>query len=141
MPTRNRSAGTVYGDGMTHRSVLLQIVIDVTGDDHERELAFWAEAVGQPLPQKQRFPEFHGDLLKTPSVGLLVQRLQEGESRVHLDFHTDNVTAEVERLERLGAERVAEHPFWTVMRDPAGLVFCVVVDHDLDDTNSHVWEP
>lgn len=126
---------------MAHRSVLSKIVIDVAPGDHTRELAFWEGAVGQPLPQFERSPEYHGATLVHGHVGLLVQRLREGESRVHVDIHTDDVAAEVARLERLGAERVEERSYWTVMRDPAGLMFCVVVDHNLDDTNSHVWEP
>ncbi len=127
---------------MTHRSVIHKIVIDVAGEDHERELAFWEGAVGQPLPQYERFPEYHGAMLAgRPGVGLLVQRLQDGASRIHIDFHTDNVEAEVARLEKLGAERVEHHDYWTVMRDPAGMLFCVVIDHDLDETNSHVWQP
>ena len=32
----------------------------------------------------------------------------------------------MQRLEALGAERVAPIKSWWVMRDPAGLLFCVV---------------
>jgi hypothetical protein len=126
---------------MTHRSVINKVVIDVAGDDHERELEFWEAAVGQPLPQKERFPEYHGAMLDGLGIGLLVQRLEQGSSRVHLDVQSDDVAAEVARLERLGAQLVEQRPFWSVMRDPAGLLFCVVNDHTLDDTNSHAWEP
>ncbi|MGH9136606.1 MAG: VOC family protein, partial [Acidimicrobiales bacterium] len=121
--------------------VINKIVIDVAGDDHGRELVFWEEAVGQPLPQQERFPEYHGANLPGLGIGLLVQRLQAGESRVHIDIHADDVEAEVARLERLGAQLVEQRTYWSVMRDPAGLLFCVVIDHNLDDTNSHVWEP
>lgn len=133
--------GRVYGGAVTHRSVIHKIVIDVPGDALDREVAFWEGAVGQSLPQYTRFPEYRGAMLTGARIGLLVQHLQEGESRIHIDFHTDDVDAEVARLEQLGAERVEQHEYWTVMRDPAGMVFCVVVDHSLDDTNSHVWEP
>ena len=34
---------------------------------------------------------------------LLTQRLETGVPQVHLDIHTDDVDAEVTRLERLGA--------------------------------------
>jgi hypothetical protein len=35
-----------------------------------------------------------------------MQRLDSGAPRVHLDIHTDDLDAEVARLERLGAESV-----------------------------------
>ena len=54
------------------------------------------------------------------AIGLLVQRLGNGPSRVHVDLHTDDVGAEVARLEGLGAEVVEVREHWTVMRDPAG---------------------
>jgi hypothetical protein len=38
---------------MAHFSTLLKVVIDVPPADHDRELAFWQEALGQALP---RFP-------------------------------------------------------------------------------------
>jgi len=124
---------------MAHRSGIVQLVIDVPGGDHDEELTFWEGALGQPLPNRERFPEFSGDLLPN-GMGLLVQRLGDGPARVHFDIHASDVAAEVSRLEGLGAESVARHDFWTVMRDPAGLIFCVVVDQQLDDTNSHLWE-
>lgn len=50
----------------------------------------------------------------------------EGPPRVHLDVHTDDVDAEVARLEALGASQVERLADWAVLRDPAGLPFCVV---------------
>jgi predicted enzyme related to lactoylglutathione lyase len=49
---------------------------------------------------------------------------------VHLDIHTPDVDAEVERLERLGAARVdgprSEHGArWIVVHDPEGNELCV----------------
>jgi predicted enzyme related to lactoylglutathione lyase len=126
---------------MTHRSALRKIVIDVAGSDadHARELAFWEAATGQTLTRLERHPEYHGAELPGRGIGLLVQRLGRGPNRVHVDIHTDDVEAEVERLAGLGAQRVESLARWSVMRDPAGLLFCVVVDHTLDDSNSHVW--
>ena len=59
---------------------------------------------------------------------LLFQRLEEpdGLVRAHLDLGTDDRDAEVARLLDLGAEDVgAGHGGWHVLRDPAGLAFCV----------------
>jgi hypothetical protein len=126
---------------VTHRSVLRKIVIDVDGGetDHGGVLAFWEGATGQTLTHFDRYPEYHGAELPGTGIGLLVQRIGSGPNRVHVDIHTDDVAAEVVRLEQLGAQRVEEHEHWTVMRDPAGLLFCVVVDHALNDSNSHIW--
>jgi glyoxalase superfamily protein len=47
-------------------------------------------------------------------------------SRVHLDIETDDIEAEVRRLETLGAKRVAQVGSWWVMEAPTGQRFCVV---------------
>jgi Glyoxalase-like domain len=126
-----------------HYSRLRLIVIDVPGDDHDQELAFWQAAIGQQLTRNERHPEYHGALLPNQQqVGLLLQRLGEGQARVHLDLHTDNVEAEVARLEKLGARRERRVLDWYVMRDPAGLLFCVVPVEvgSLDDDNAQRWD-
>jgi hypothetical protein len=47
-------------------------------------------------------------------------------SRVHLDIESDDVEAEVRRLEALGARRVAQVKTWWVLEAPTGHRFCVV---------------
>ena len=75
-------------------------------------------------------PEFAGkwhDDEGSP-LQLLFQRLDErdGTVRAHLDLGTDDQGAEVRRLVHLGAEDVGPGPGgWHVLRDPAGLAFCV----------------
>jgi Glyoxalase-like domain len=73
---------------------------------------------------------------------LLMQRLESGAPRVHLDIHTDDLDAEVARLQRLGAKRVQKVQTWWVMRDPAGLLFCVLPmsPGSLNDENAQRWE-
>ncbi|TDT14552.1 hypothetical protein BDK89_0107 [Ilumatobacter fluminis] len=124
---------------MTHRSRLFVAVIDVPADDHADETAFWGAATGHPMRELDS-PEFHGTRL-TEHSALLVQRLDDGDARIHLDIHTDDLDAEVERLEGLGARVVRRHDEWTVLTDPAGLEFCVVIDPPgtLNDDNSTVW--
>ena len=126
---------------VTHFSRISTVVIDVPASDHGRELAFWEAAVGQSLPQFD-YPEYHGGQLHGQDLWLLTQRLHEGAARVHVDIHTDNLDAEVERLESLGAKRVQRAHSWWVMRDPAGLLFCVIPDPGgtLNDGNAHRWE-
>jgi hypothetical protein len=126
---------------VTHFSRLSTVVIDVPGDDHDRELSFWQAATGEKLPQLD-YPEYHGARLHGQDFVLLVQRLGEEPARVHLDVHTSDLAAEVERLERLGARRVQQAHSWWVMRDPAGLLFCVVPDSagTLDESNARRWD-
>jgi hypothetical protein len=127
---------------MTHYSRLSKVVIDVPPAGHDRELAFWCAAVGQQLTQGARYPEYHGAALHGQEFGLLIQRLDHGPGRVHLDIHTDDLAAEVARLEELGAERVQLVHSWWIMRDPAGLLFCVVPESagSLNETNAQRWD-
>ena len=126
---------------MAHFSRLVTVVIDVPAGDHDRELSFWEAALGQPLPQFD-YPEYHGVALHGQDFWLLIQRLGDGAARLHVDIHTDDVAAEVDRLERLGAERVQQAHSWWIMRDPAGLSFCVIPDpaDTLNEQNAHRWE-
>ena len=127
---------------MAHYTRLSKIVIDVPPADHDRELAFWSAATGQPLAQFERHPEYHGAELHGREFWLLVQRLEAGHSRVHIDIHTDDLAAEVARLEGLGARRVQQAHSWQVMRDPAGLLFCVIPEPrgSLNDSNAQRWD-
>jgi glyoxalase superfamily protein len=127
---------------VTHYSRVAAIVIDVPDEQHAGELGFWRAASGAALTRYEQYPEYHGARLHGQSLGLLVQRLGDGEPRVHIDIHTDDLEAEVARLERLGAERVRRVNKWWVMRDPAGLMFCVVTDPpgSLTEHNAHRWD-
>jgi hypothetical protein len=123
---------------MAHYSRLSKVVIDAPAETHDAEVAFWRGAASLPLKQFQKFPEYYGAEMSA-GYGMLVQRLGEGAPRVHLDIHATDVAAEVARLRELGATLVRDDGPWTVMRDPAGLVFCVVPDSDLNDDNATRW--
>jgi hypothetical protein len=61
-------------------------------------------------------------------------------SRVHLDIETDDIEAEVRRLETLGARRVAQISTWWVMEAPTGQRFCVVrVQSPRFDDEARSW--
>ncbi len=57
---------------------------------------------------------------------VLLQRVPAEERAVHLDIESDDVDAEVARLERLGARVKRRHDPWVVMEAPSGHAFCVV---------------
>jgi hypothetical protein len=124
---------------MGHYSRLSRIVIDAPAETHDATVDFWRGATGAELRQFTRFPEYHGADLGD-GFGLLTQRIGSGGPRFHIDFHTTDVAAEIARLEALGAVRVQQVADWWIMRDPAGLVFCVVPDESLDETNAHRWD-
>lgn len=127
---------------MSHYSRLHKIVIDVREDVHQQELAFWQGATGQSFTQFSKYPEYHGADLHGQDLGLLVQRIDRGQARIHVDIHTDDLAAEVARLEALGARREFQADSWWVMSDPAGLLFCVVPDTpgSLNDQNAQHWD-
>ena len=65
-------------------------------------------------------------MLETPpgEISVQIQRVDH-ESRIHLDIETDDVAAEVARLEKLGAMIDKRMERWVVMRAPSGHRFCV----------------
>lgn len=109
-----------------HRILLHEIVIDVPRVSFEAAREFWAAALGAGAHQLEGYPEFTA--FDHPAAAYVVglQDIGTGVPRIHFDIETDDVDAEVERLERLGAEVVGHGRNWTVLRDPVGLLFCVV---------------
>ena len=114
-----------------------EVVIDCA--DHDVVIAFWSEALGG-WERRDVDGQFVA-LVPPPAVReasgagplpLLFQKVPEGKvvkNRVHLDFRSDDMPAEVARLVTLGARPLAEHSLgdfrWTVMADPEGNEFCV----------------
>ncbi|TDC98399.1 VOC family protein [Actinomadura sp. 7K507] len=113
-----------------HRNLLSTIVIDAPSDVHDQTAAFWTAALGATL-RTTRMPNYRILEDASPPNRIVVQDVGSGPAGVHLDIHTDDLEAEVERLEKCGATVVdrswADHPgTWIIMRDPAGTEFCVV---------------
>jgi hypothetical protein len=109
-----------------HRSRLAGFIIDCNTDDLEGATAFWCAALG--LKVRTAAPaEANYRALDTAAdeVHLEVQKVSHA-SRVHLDIESDDIEAEVRRLERLGARRIAAVQTWVVMEAPTGQRFCVV---------------
>jgi predicted enzyme related to lactoylglutathione lyase len=116
-----------------HRSRLAQFVVDC--DDLDHAVAFWSaalDATEEPLAESSRHV-YRRLRLPDSEVRVLLQRtgdVKVAKNRMHLDLETDDVEAEVQRLEALGATRYDHqqergHDFW-VLRDPFGNEFCVL---------------
>jgi Glyoxalase-like domain len=109
-----------------HKILLRTVVLDFEPGAHDAALEFWKTALASEARAATHLPEYH--VMRHPAAvgSVVVQRLGEGASRIHLDIESDDVPAEVERLAAAGASVVQTVNDWTVMRDPAGLLFCVV---------------
>ena len=110
-----------------HRSGLSGIIIDCNTDNLEEAARFWSRVLGfetRPLrdPEDSRYVEL--DTRKGEPY-IEVQSV-EHPSRVHLDIKTDDLEAEVQRLEGLGAIKVEKIKQWWVMEAPSGHRFCVI---------------
>ncbi|MGH8870224.1 MAG: VOC family protein [Actinomycetes bacterium] len=101
-----------------------------------RAAAFWEPALGW-----RRTHDSEDEVVLEPPAGspedgvspdLLFLRVPEdkaGKNRLHLDLRPDDQSAEVARLEALGARRVdvgQGEPTWVVLADPDGNEFCVL---------------
>ncbi|MGI9413514.1 MAG: VOC family protein [Hyphomicrobiales bacterium] len=110
-----------------HKSRLAGFIIDCRTDDLDGAAAFWGNALGWPASRFENPAEADYRLLETGRDGLHVEvQKVDHESRVHLDIETDNIEAEVARLETLGAKPIAQVKTWWVMEAPSGQRFCVV---------------
>ena len=120
-----------------HRSRLAGFIIDCETGDPEGAAAFWAAALGAERREAE------GDYVALAPQGGLYAAVQavEHPSRVHLDIEADDIPAEVARLEKLGATKVAEVKTWVVMEAPTGHRFCVVRAETADfAARAAVWE-
>jgi len=125
-----------------HKSRLGTIVIDCRTDDIDAAARFWSEALGRRAetladPGDSAYRELEGP---PDEVKVLVQAV-EHPSRVHLDIEMDDIEAEVQRLEALGAKRVAQVKRWWVMEAPTGQRFCVVRPQRADfEERASAWD-
>ena len=110
-----------------HKSKLAGFIIDCQTDDLAQAADFWGRALGMPV---RELPADEAALYKRlddsqHGLNIEVQKVNHA-SRVHLDIETDDIEAEVRRLEELGAKRIQAIHTWWVMEAPTGQRFCVV---------------
>jgi hypothetical protein len=125
-----------------HHSRLCALLIDCHAADVDEAARFWADALGRPIDRNH--PSTRGDyvMLETPPDEPIVQIQRVAhESRVHVDIETDDIAAEVARLEKLGAAVVKRLERWVVMQAPTGQRFCVVrIQRPGFPKNANRWE-
>lgn len=123
-----------------HRSKLAGFIIDCQTGDPQAAADFWSAALGM---QKKQLPGEEGGkyvrLMNNLGMHIEVQAVDH-DSRVHLDIEADDVDAEVERLEKLGAKKIRKVHTWCVMEAPTGQRFCVVRKSSEDfDQKANRW--
>jgi predicted enzyme related to lactoylglutathione lyase len=112
---------------MMHKSQLAGFIIDCEADDLDAAAAFWSAALGLKSKKGDDPAEANYVTLDTrpEDYHIEVQKVDH-PSRVHLDIETNDIEAEVKRLEALGAKRIGPVRRWVVMEAPTGQRFCVV---------------
>ncbi|MEQ8667033.1 MAG: VOC family protein [Rhodospirillales bacterium] len=123
-----------------HKSRLGGLIIDCETDDLVGAARFWSDALGLALDRQPDDDNYVR--LRTAPDDLPLEVQQVGhQSRVHLDIETDDIEAEVARLEALGAKRLKAVRDWVVMEAPTGQRFCVVVPQRASfDDDANVWD-
>jgi hypothetical protein len=128
------------GVATMHDSCLAGFIIDCETTDLAAAAEFWGAALRldvRPLPAEEGGKYMR---LVDPDQRLHIEVQKVAHpSRVHLDIASTNVEAEVERLEALGAKRVAQINTWWVMEAPTGHRFCVVRKTNAGSTALQRW--
>ena len=104
-----------------------QVSLDIGPGSYDAEVAFWSALLPDWSSLSGALPEFH--VLKPPPglpIRILLQRLgEERPASAHLDLACADIDEAVVLHEHLGATVVSQGRHWTVMRDPAGGVYCL----------------
>ena len=110
-----------------HHSRLCSIIIDCKVDDLRAAAEFWSKAIGRKIANVDLDGEDrYAEIETADDEPVVVIQKVTHESRVHLDIETDDIEAEVRRLEALGAKRVEFVKRWWIMEAPTGHRFCVL---------------
>jgi predicted enzyme related to lactoylglutathione lyase len=108
-----------------HKSGLAGFIIDCKTDDLDKAARFWSEALGLPVVSDAESGRYRTLAHGPGGMNVAVQQVDH-PSRVHLDVESNDIPAEVKRLEALGAKVVSHVQTWVVMEAPTGHRFCVV---------------
>jgi hypothetical protein len=121
-----RPQPTSWPDGRT--SCVDQVCLDIPPGQYAAEFDFWTAVTGWSRRDPEPGSEF-GRL--TPGADqplqLLLQRLDDEQDAVtaHFDWSASDHEAEVAAHVAAGAEVQGVFESWTVLRDPAGMIYCI----------------
>ena len=125
-----------------HKSRLGGLIIDCQTGDLAVAKDFWTKELGFETVLSSDVDDVGYVLLKTgPNDPHIELQQVSHPSRVHIDIETNDVEAEVARLENLGAKRVEKFSNWWVMEAPTGHRFCVVVaNNSAFEKSAKTWD-
>jgi predicted enzyme related to lactoylglutathione lyase len=125
-----------------HHSRLCALLIDCKTADVDEAARFWAAALGRSVDARHPMSRGNYRMLETPPDEPIIEiQRVDHDSRVHIDIETDDIAAEVERLEQLGGIVVDRLERWVVMQAPTGQRFCVVrVQRPGFPKNANCWD-
>ena len=110
-----------------HKSRLAGLIIDCNTNDLAAAAEFWSKVFGvSPKPAGAGSNGRYVSLDMSPEELHVEVQTVDHPSRVHLDIESDDIEAEVKRLEALGARKIGPVKDWCVMEAPTGQRFCVV---------------
>ena len=124
-----------------HRSRLGALIIDCKIDDLDMAAQFWSKALAMPTgqPDAEDAGKYVPLANRSGSPHVETQKVDH-PSRVHIDIETDDIEAEVSRLEKLGARRIDNIRRWAVLEAPTGHIFCIVPPQRAGfDGNANTW--
>jgi glyoxalase superfamily protein len=113
-------------DRAMHKSRLAGFIIDCRTSDLDAAANFWSAALKLPVLAAANQEPLYRILGTAPDQPHLEVQQVSHDSRVHLDIESDDIEAEVRRLEKLGARRIGMVKSWCVLEAPTGQRFCVV---------------
>jgi len=125
-----------------HRSRLSALLIDTPNSQAAVSAAFWSAALGVPVHSPPGEPQFNTLSNSVPDLVTAAEQSIDGEARYHVDIETNDVSAEVARLIKLGAVEGASWQGCHTLRVPGGHLLCVIPIHSDRETFTnlaHIW--
>jgi len=125
-----------------HHSRLSTLMIDCLDDQFDASFSFWSEALGLPARRRPARNQRYVTLGKIEApLFVRLQRVPD-DPGYHLDIESDDIPAEVARLELHGARNKRRVKRWWVVQDPSGNAFCVIRPESDDfPGNANSWDP
>jgi hypothetical protein len=112
-----------------HRSIADQICLDIPPAHYQSEREFWEAFTGRVGVRGTRSEFTRLARPEDMPLEILLQRLADAGAhepvRAHMDLACSDVDAETARHTELGAVPLERFDHWQVMRDPAGLEYCI----------------